>query len=193
MTSKKSLLMMTGILFISLCSPIKAEMSWQEYFVRGVNYGFCCCMPYFISNSIKKDFSSSSAGVFFNFEFNDELRGVPERMVLGGTGVCCHKLVNKFVVDKLFSEGDIRKLGNKRFVSDVSACIGAMLGDYDSKCHPLGSFIGAALFGVLADYTLNKKYNFKLFQQLKKNTEEKSKKRKEHEATRINNEECHDE
>ena len=188
MTSKKSLLTLTCVFFISLCSPIRAEMPWQEYFVRGVNYGFCGCMPYLISNIIKKDLSNSSVGIFFNFKFNDELRSVPERIVLGGTGVCCHKLVNKLVVDKLFSESYIRKLGNKRFVSDAFVFMGAILGDYSSKCNPLGPFIGAALLGVLSDYALDKKYNSKPFQQLKKNTEEKRKERKKYEATKINNE-----
>jgi len=40
MTSKKSLLALTCVLFISLCSPIRAKTTNKERFVRALNYGF---------------------------------------------------------------------------------------------------------------------------------------------------------
>ena len=186
MTSRKSLLMITSALLISLCSPICAEMTWQERVVRGVNYGVCGSIPYIFKDSFVRDLANNPLGKLAGIKLdNDGSRNMLEHVLLGAAGVTLQKIVNKSVVDRLISESDRRKLGNKRFVSDMAAGVGAMLGDAVSGGHPLGSFMGALLFGMFFDYVLDEKYNSNVVQQLKKNTEENNKKRETREAAKL--------
>ena len=186
MTSKKLLLMITSALFISLCSPICAEMTWQERVVRGANYGACGCIPYLLKDSFISDLANNSLVKLAGIKLNDDRsRSMLERVLIGATGVGLQKMVNKSVTNRLISESDRRKLGNKRFVSDVAAGVGAMLGDAVSGGHPLGSFMGALLFGMFFDHVLDEEYNSNVVQQLEKNTEENNKKRETREERKL--------
>ncbi len=186
MTSKKSLLTLTCAVFISLCSPIRTEMTWQERVARGANYGVCSSIPFIVLSLVIKR-------IGFNEDNTSELLSLVTYLLFGGIGIAFQRVTSEFGVDILFSESDRRELGKKRFMSNIAAGMGAGVGYYISGGNCLGSFAGATLFGTLTDYTLlDKKYNSELFKQLEKNTEENNKKRKEREATKINNKEYHD-
>ena len=114
MTSKKSLIVFSYVLFVSLCSPIRTETTKTEHIVRAIGYGFWGIMTSGL-NYEDKDRSVGLAcipGMFatnavidsYYPESNRVLIGLEKRGCIGlaaYSGGKAGSLLGTFVVDSL--------------------------------------------------------------------------------------------
>jgi len=164
MTSKKSLIVFSYVLFVSLCSPIRTETTKTEHIARALGYGFY------------------GMGISFNFS-NNHVRLSP-LLFLGSVGT-------DIGMDVLFSESDRSLIDVRgRFGITMGATLGSIAGalaglvvgsycGYDNsdltKFVLPASFIGAATTGFISGHDLEKN----IYQELKKLTARKTKEREQ--------------
>ena len=153
--SKKSLLTFTCVLFVSLCSPIKAETTNKERFVRAFNYGFLPQFSFLTDEFIvDKCFPESDRNLLGKKRF------LVNGVALGGAiaGVIVGGIASYF-----FNNND-ENFNNYMYI---------------------GSVFGGAACGLYAGYFLEKRVKNNRFKELEKITIKKKKEREEHESVTL--------